>query len=102
MDEAAYVKAAFLTDIAKGTAKSPLVSPQLATQLLGTMQGGYNINSLVELLDDPALAKTAADGLVNTLLMFEAFYDVETKAKAGNKEAIRVMQSWANGTYAVN
>lgn len=86
VDESAYVKAAFLAAIAKGEAKSPIVSPELATQLLGTMQGGYNIISLVELLDNPALASKAADGLCNTLLMFEAFYDVEAKAKAGNKE----------------
>ena len=99
VDESAYVKAAFLAAIAKGEAKSPIVSPELATQLLGTMQGGYNIISLVELLDSPTLGEKAADGLCNTLLMFEAFYDVETKAKAGNKHAIRVMQSWANAEW---
>ena len=99
VDESAYVKAAFLAAIAKGEAKSPIVSPELATELLGTMQGGYNIISLVELLDSPTLGGKAADGLCNTLLMFEAFYDVEAKAKAGNKHAIRVMQSWANAEW---
>ena len=99
VDEAAYVKAAFLSAIAKGEAHSPIVTPTLATQLLGTMQGGYNIISLVELLDEPHLAETAADGLCRTLLMFEAFYDVEAKAKAGNKHAARVMKSWAEAEW---
>ncbi len=99
VDEAAYVKAAFLTDVAKGKAKSPLITPEHAVQLLGTMQGGYNINSLVELLDHPSLASKAADELSKTLLMFEAFHDVETKAKAGNAHAMRTMKSWANGEW---
>lgn len=99
VDESAYVKAAFLSAVAKGEAKSPIVSPQLATELLGTMQGGYNIVSLVDLLDSPTLGGKAADGLSGTLLMFEAFYDVEAKAKAGNKHAIRVMQSWADAEW---
>lgn len=99
VDEAAYVKAAFLTAVAKNEAKSPLVSRERATELLGTMQGGYNIVTLVQLLDDKVLASKAADSLCNTLLMFEAFYDVEAKAKAGNKEAQRVMKSWAEGEW---
>lgn len=73
VDEAAYVKAAFLTAVAKGEAKSPLITPEYATRLLGTMQGGYNIASLVDLLDHSTLAPKAADELCNTLLMFEAF-----------------------------
>jgi aconitate hydratase 2 / 2-methylisocitrate dehydratase len=99
VDESAYVKAAFLAAVAKGEAKSPIVSPLLATELLGTMQGGYNIVSLVDLLDSPTLGGKAADGLCGTLLMFEAFYDVEAKARAGNKHAIRVMQSWADAEW---
>ena len=99
VDEAAYVKAGFLTAIAKGEASSPLITPEYATELLGTMQGGYNIVTLVELLDNPKLAKLAADKLINTLLLFDAFYDVEAKAKAGNKEAVRVIQSWANAEW---
>ena len=99
VDEAAYVKAAFLTAVAKGQASSPLISPEYATELLGTMQGGYNIGSLIELLDDPKLGPKAADALCNTLLMFESFYDVEAKAKAGNSNAIRVMNSWANAEW---
>jgi aconitate hydratase 2/2-methylisocitrate dehydratase len=73
VDEAAYVKASFLTAIAKGTAKSPIMSPVRATELLGTMQGGYNIATLVELLDNPELADTAGLGLKKTILMFDAF-----------------------------
>jgi hypothetical protein len=99
VDEAAYVKAAFLTAVTRGEAKSPLVSAEKATELLATMQGGYNIATLVELLDHPTLANKAADGLTNTILMFEAFHDVEHKAKAGNKAAQRVMQSWADADW---
>jgi len=99
VDEAAYVKAGFLSAVAKGDAKSPLVSPEHATKLLGTMQGGYNIAALVDLLDDDALGSVAADGLSKTLLMFDAFYDVEAKAKAGNANAKRVMQSWADAEW---
>jgi aconitate hydratase 2/2-methylisocitrate dehydratase len=99
VDEAAYVKAAFLTAVAKGEAKSPLVSAELATELLGTMQGGYNIVSLVQLLDHPTLASKAADGLCQTTLMFDSFYDVESRAKAGNAHAQRVMKSWAEAEW---
>ncbi len=99
VDEAAYVKAAFLTAIAKGETKSPILSPERATELLATMQGGYNILTLIALLDHSSLGSKAADGLCNTILMFEAFHDVEAKAKAGNKNAQRVMQSWANAEW---
>jgi aconitate hydratase 2/2-methylisocitrate dehydratase len=99
VDESAYVKAGFLTAIAKGTATSPVVSPKHATELLGTMQGGYNISTLVDLLDDPELAETAGVGLKKTILMFDAFHDVEEKARAGNKVAQSVMQSWADAEW---
>jgi aconitate hydratase 2/2-methylisocitrate dehydratase len=99
VDEAAYVKAAFLTAVAKGETKSSLVTAEKAVQLLATMQGGYNILTLVELLDHPTLGGLAADGLSNTILMFESFHDVENKAKSGNKNAQRVMQSWANAEW---
>lgn len=99
VDEAAYVKAAFLAAVAKGESKSPLITPQKATELLATMQGGYNIATLVELLDHPSLGATAADGLSKTLLVFEAFYDVESKAKAGNQHAKKVMKSWADADW---
>ncbi|WP_283392761.1 bifunctional aconitate hydratase 2/2-methylisocitrate dehydratase [Photobacterium phosphoreum] len=95
VDEAAYVKAGFLAAITTGEAQSPLVSKAKAAQLLGTMQGGYNIEPLVSLLDDAELAPIAVTALSHTLLMFDSFYDVEQKAKAGNAFAEQVMQSWA-------
>ena len=99
VDEAAYVKAGFLAAITKGVASSPLISAEKAVFLLGTMQGGYNIQPLVDALDDPALAEGAADALSQTILMFDAFHDVEEKAKGGNKAAARVMQSWADAEW---
>ncbi|OCH01517.1 bifunctional aconitate hydratase 2/2-methylisocitrate dehydratase [Aliivibrio fischeri] len=99
VDEAAYVKAGFLTAITKGEVASPLVSKAKATELLGTMQGGYNIESLVSLLDDSELAPIAVKALSHTLLMFDAFYDVEEKAKAGNASAQQVLQSWADAEW---
>ena len=99
VDEAAYVKAGFLTAVAKGEASSPLISKQRAVELLGTMQGGYNIATLVELLDNAELANTAAEQLKHTLLMFDAFHDVAERAKSGNEAAKAVMQSWAEGEW---
>ncbi|MBM7455439.1 aconitate hydratase 2/2-methylisocitrate dehydratase [Oceanisphaera litoralis] len=99
VDEAAYVKAGFLAAVAKGEVSSPVVSAEQATQLLGTMQGGYNIAPLVELLDVDALAPIAATALSHTLLMFDAFHDVDEKAKAGNAFAKQVMQSWAEAEW---
>lgn len=99
VDEAAYVKAGFLAAVAKGEESSPLVSAQKATELLGTMQGGYNIEPLISLLDDEQLAPIAAKALSHTLLMFDAFYDVEEKAKAGHSYAKQVMQSWADAEW---
>ncbi|MDX1268310.1 MAG: bifunctional aconitate hydratase 2/2-methylisocitrate dehydratase, partial [Oceanisphaera sp.] len=99
VDEAAYVKAGFLAAVAKGEVTSPVVSAEQATQLLGTMQGGYNIAPLVELLDIDALAPIAATALSHTLLMFDAFHDVDEKAKAGNAFAKQVMQSWADAEW---
>ncbi len=102
VDEAAYVKAGFLSAVAKGEATSPLVDKKLAVELLGTMQGGYNISTLVELLDSAELAEVAAAQLKHTLLMFDAFHDVAEKAKAGNDHAKAVMASWAEGEWFVN
>ncbi|NVJ60050.1 MAG: bifunctional aconitate hydratase 2/2-methylisocitrate dehydratase [Gammaproteobacteria bacterium] len=99
VDEAAYVKAGFLSAVAKGEANSPLVDKKHATQLLGTMLGGYNIATLVELLDDSELAEVAAQQLKNTTLMFDAFHDVADKAKAGNETAKEVIQSWADAEW---
>ena len=99
VDESAYVKAGFLAAIAKGEASSPLISKQHAIFLLGTMQGGYNIQPLIDALDQPDLAEEAADALSKTILMFDAFHDVEEKAKAGNAAAKRIMQSWADAEW---
>ncbi|WP_319782382.1 bifunctional aconitate hydratase 2/2-methylisocitrate dehydratase [Oceanisphaera sp. IT1-181] len=99
VDEAAYVKAGFLAAVAKGEVSSPVVSAAQATELLGTMQGGYNIAPLVELLEVEALAPIAATALSHTLLMFDAFHDVDEKAKAGNAFAKQVMQSWADAEW---
>ncbi|GAA6152959.1 bifunctional aconitate hydratase 2/2-methylisocitrate dehydratase [Pseudoteredinibacter isoporae] len=99
VDEAAYVKAGFLSAVAKGEASSPLVSAEKAVELLGMMLGGYNIATLVELLDDTKLAALAGEQLKGTLLMFDAFHDVEEKAKAGNEVAKNVIQSWADAEW---
>jgi aconitate hydratase 2 / 2-methylisocitrate dehydratase len=102
VDEAAYVKASFLSAIAKGEATSPLLTKQRAVELLGTMQGGYNIATLVELLDNEELAAAAAKELKHTLLMFDAFHDVADRAKKGNVHAKAVMESWAAGEWFTN
>jgi len=102
VDEAAYVKAGFLSALAKGETSSPLLSKQRAVELLGTMQGGYNIATLVDLLDSAELGAVAAEQLKHTLLMFDAFHDVAEKAKAGNEHAKAVMQSWADGEWFTN
>lgn len=102
VDEAAYVKAAFLSAIAKGEAECPLIDAAEAVQLLGTMQGGYNIETLVGLLTDDKLAEAAAEELKHTLLVFDAFHDVDELAKAGNAAAKSVMQSWADAEWFLN
>ncbi|AUG99463.1 bifunctional aconitate hydratase 2/2-methylisocitrate dehydratase [Prodigiosinella confusarubida] len=99
VDEAAYVKAGFLAAITKGEAVSPLITPEKATELLGTMQGGYNIHPLIDALENPTLAPIAVTALSHTLLMFDNFYDVEEKAKAGNAYAKQVIQSWAEAEW---
>ena len=99
VDDAAKVKASFLAAVAEGSASSPLVSPEYATELLGTMLGGYNIHALIELLDDDKLAPIAAKGLKHTLLMFDSFHDVQENAEKGNKYAQEVLQSWADAEW---
>jgi aconitate hydratase 2/2-methylisocitrate dehydratase len=99
VDQAAYVKASFLSAITKGEVTSGLVSPVEATEILGTMLGGYNIEALIACLDNEALAPTAVVALSHTLLMFDAFYDVDEKAKAGNSYAKQIMHSWAEGEW---
>ena len=99
VDQAAYVKAGFLAAISKGEASSPLIDKVKAVELLGTMLGGYNIAPLIEALDDESLAPSAVEALSHTLLMFDAFYDVEEKMKAGNAHAKKIIESWANGEW---
>ena len=98
VDDAAYVKAAFLTALARGEATSPMIDKVHATKLLGTMLGGYNIEPLIELLDQPDTADAAAAALSRTLLLFDAFHDVVEKAKT-NAHARQVLESWAKGEW---
>ncbi len=99
VDDAAKVKASYLAAVALGTEKTPLISRESATHLLGTMLGGYNISPLIALLDDAVVGKVAADGLKKTLLMFDQFHDVKEKADAGNANAKGVLQSWADAEW---
>ena len=99
VDEAAEVKAAYLAKVANGTAKTPLLTPTAATELLGTMLGGYNVDPLIALLDHATLGPVAATQLSRTLLVFAAFADVEAKAKAGNANAKAVLESWAKAEW---
>ena len=99
VDEAAYVKAGFLSAVVKGEVTSPLIDKAHAIKLLGMMLGGYNITTLVDALDDTELGALAGEQLKHTLLMFDAFHDVDEKAKAGNANAKAVMQSWADAEW---
>ena len=99
VDEAARVKADFLNDLARGQKKSPVISPADAVKLLGTMQGGYNVNYLVDLLTDPVLGEIAAAGLKFSVLSFYAFDRVAELADGGNANAVSVMQSWADAEW---
>ncbi|MEJ8815398.1 bifunctional aconitate hydratase 2/2-methylisocitrate dehydratase [Variovorax ureilyticus] len=99
VDDAAKVKASYLAAVAHGTEKSALLSRARATELLGTMLGGYNIGPLVDLLDDAEVGAAAADGLKKTLLMFDQFHDVKEKADKGNANAKAVLQSWADAEW---
>src|SRR5574337_1236446 len=102
VDDAAKVKASFLAAVAHGDIQVGLISKAKATELLGTMVGGYNVHPLIELLDDAEVAGVAAEALKKTLLMFDFFNDVATKAKAGNAKAKEVMQSWADAEWFTN
>ena len=99
VDDAAKVKASFLSAVAHGDVACPLISDVKATQLLGTMLGGYNVKPLIDLLDRPSVATEAATGLKSTLLMFDAFHDVAEKATAGNAHSKEVIQSWADAEW---
>ena len=99
VDDAAEVKAKFLAKVGAGETACPLISRAKATELLGTMLGGYNVKPLIDLLDDAEVGAVAAQGLKGTLLMFDAFHDVADKCKAGNANAKAVMQSWADAEW---
>ena len=99
VDEAAFIKASFLSAITKGKVISPILTASDAAELLGTMLGGYNITPLIELLDNPVLAPIAVKGLSHTLLIFDAFHDIQEKANAGNDFAKQIMQSWADAEW---
>jgi aconitate hydratase 2 / 2-methylisocitrate dehydratase len=99
VDDAAKVKASFLAAVAHGDFAVRAISRAKATELLGTMVGGYNVKPLIDLLDDAEVARIAADGLKKTLLMFDYFHDVAEKAKAGNAFAREVVQSWADAEW---
>ena len=99
VDEAAFIKASFLSAITKGEVISPILTASDAAELLGTMLGGYNITPLIELLDNPVLAPIAVKGLSHTLLIFDAFHDIEEKVNAGNDFAKQIMQSWADAEW---
>ena len=99
VDEAAYVKASFLSAIATGKDHSPIISRELSVKLLGRMLGGYNVATLVELLDDEDMQECAAEQLKSTILVFDAFHDVAEKATDGNNLAKSVIESWANAEW---
>ena len=99
VDDAAYVKAGFLAALAKGETSSPILDPPRATDLLGTMLGGYNIAPLIDLLDNEILAPIATKALSHTLLVFDAFHDIEEKADAGNQFAKQILNSWAEAEW---
>ena len=101
VDQSAYVKAAFLNDVAQKKINNSLISPSKAVEFLGTMLGGYNVQALIPLLDSD-LAEEASQALSSTILVFDAFHDVVDKHKAGNVYATKLLQSWANAEWFTN
>jgi aconitate hydratase 2 / 2-methylisocitrate dehydratase len=99
VDEAAYVKAAFLAAIAQGESHSPLLDKAKAVEILGTMLGGYNIQALIHCLDHDDTAALATHALSHTLLMFDGYHDVIEKAKNGNQYAQEILHAWADAVW---
>jgi len=100
VDAASWAKADFLSKIANGELKSPLLSPERAVELLGTMLGGYNVEPLVKLLTHASLGALAAEQLCGILLVATPTFDTVAKlTKEGNANARRVLQSWADGEW---
>ena len=98
VDQAAYIKAAYLADVAKGNSPCKLINAVHATEILGTMLGGYNIQPLIDLLDNETTADAAAKALSHTLLIYDAFHDIAEKSKS-NDAAARVIRSWADAEW---
>jgi aconitate hydratase 2/2-methylisocitrate dehydratase len=98
VDDAAYVKAGFLSDLTKGETESPYISKEDAVEILGTMLGGYNIQPLIDCLEINELADDAAAALSNTLLIFDSFNDIFELSKT-NEHAKKVINSWANAEW---
>ncbi len=101
VDKAAYVKAGFLAAIAKGEAECEFIDPIRATELLGTMMGGYNIAPLIELLDKEKTADVAEAALKKIVMVYDAYHDVVEKAEH-NQHAKNVLQSWAEAEWFTN
>ncbi|WP_135080705.1 bifunctional aconitate hydratase 2/2-methylisocitrate dehydratase [Terasakiella sp. SH-1] len=99
VDDAARIKAGFLAQVAKGEVACALISKVKATELLGTMLGGFNIEPMIELIDDAEVGETAAEGLKKTLLVFDYFFDIKERAEKGSANAKAVMQSWADAEW---
>ncbi len=99
VDDAAKVKAEFLAKLAKGEVVCPLITKVKATELLGTMLGGFNIGPLIELLASPECGAAAAEGLKKTLLVFDYFHDIKEAADKGNANAKAVIKSWADAEW---
>ena len=98
VDQAAYVKAAFLADITTGNASSPYISKIDAVEILGTMLGGYNVEPLIRCLEIEELAETASHVLGRTLLIFDAFNEIFELSKK-NKYAKKVIEEWADAKW---
>jgi aconitate hydratase 2/2-methylisocitrate dehydratase len=102
VDDAAYVKAAFLNDIVQGNVSCDAIDKIKAIEILGLMLGGFNVAPLVEALKDESIADAAAEQLKNTILVYDAFNDVKSLMDAGNTKAKEVVESWANGEWFTN
>tara|TARA_B100000524_G_C23653973_1_gene371120 strand:+ start:2787 stop:5438 length:2652 start_codon:yes stop_codon:yes gene_type:complete len=102
VDDTSKLKASFLNSICLDEIKTNLIDKKTAVKLLGTMQGGYNIEPLINMLDNEYLAEYAAKELSNTILIFDYFYDIEKKYLEGNNYALKILKSWANADWFLN
>jgi aconitate hydratase 2/2-methylisocitrate dehydratase len=102
VDDAAYVKAAFLNDIVQGNVTCSVISKVKAIEILGTMMGGFNVTPLVEALKIAEVADAAANELKNTILVYNSFNEVKELMDAGNAKAKEVIESWANAEWFTN